>query len=187
MAKAKRKTRAAFNGATPTDEQMRGGEFRPEQIVEAGQTTRGVAYRRRPMIDILLSQRLLSFEEHRALRHYRHHADIADKSPVRDSLAIERFGGSGNGPGTEILNAQRVRDDCERAAGSLADILRAVVIYDQSLSQWAMERAGAIEECEMKQGKRVCRMKPRRNALAIAQLEIQVAAKRVMAELDAWG
>lgn len=186
MGKATKERVEAFDGALPTAEQMRDAAFRPEQIVERGQVVKSVAYRRRPMIDILYAADALSKAEYDAVKHYRHHADIADRSPVRDSLAIERHGGSGVGPGVEMINAIQVRDDCERAAGSLVDILRAVVVYDMSLSQWAIQRSGAVEECETdKKGRRTCRMKPRRNALHIAKLEIRIAAKRVQAELDA--
>lgn len=186
MGKATKAKVVPFDGLLPTDAQMASAEFRPQQIVEKGQVVAGVAYCRRPMIEILYTADVLSKAEYDALKHYRHHADIADRSMVRDSLAMERFGGSGVGPGVELVNAIQVRDDCERAAGSLIDILRAVVVYDMSLSQWAMQRSGAVEECETdKRGRRVCRMKPRRSALNIAKLEIQIAAKRVQAELDA--
>ncbi len=172
----------------PTAEQRQRGQFQLDDIVDKqpGGTsiTIGKAYRRRPMIEILDDQGVFSDAEIKALRHYRHHADIADRSPLRDSLNKQR-GGSGMGPTVELLNATRVRDDCERAAGTLVDILRAVVVYDWSLSQWAMERSGSIEECEVRKGKRVCRPKPRDSALRIARLDIQMAAKRVESELNA--
>lgn len=184
MGKATRERALAFDGMLPTDEQMQGGTFRPLQIVEKGQVVKGVAFCRRPMIDILADQGVLSDSEHKALRHYRHHADIADRSPMRDSLDRSR-GGNGTGPGIELLNAIRVRDDIERAVGSLCDILRAVVIYDMSLSQWAINQAGGIDELDARGKHAVWRIKPRRKALAIARLEIQMAAKRVEAEIAA--
>jgi hypothetical protein len=166
----------------PTDEQMAGGVFRLEDIVDRqGTGSRiGKAYRRQPMILSLRVQGLIDAEQFRALSHYRHHADLANRSPLRDSLCLQR-GGAGPGPSVSILNASRVRDDCERAAGSLADILRAVVIEDMSLSQWAMNRYGVIEERDGN----VSRPKPQKRGLQRAQLEIKVAAQRVQAELDA--
>jgi hypothetical protein len=172
----------------PTPEQARDARFDIEDITDKlpGDVTVkiGKAYRRRPMIDTLADQGVFSDAEHKALRHYRHHADIADRSPVRDSLNHQR-GGSGTGPTVEMLNAVRVRDDCERAAGSLVGILRAVVVDDMSLSQWAIRRYGSIEECEMRKGRQVCRQKPRDRALRFAKQDIQFAAKRVEAELNA--
>jgi hypothetical protein len=168
----------------PTPEQMADGAFRVEDITDkrdgGGTINIGKAYRRRPMILTLLAREIICQDQYRALAHYRHHADMADKSPIRDSLCIQR-GGAGLGPSVAILNAARVRDDCERAAGSLSDILRAVVVDDMSLSQWAINRAGALHELSGT----VIRLKPRRKALEIAQLEIKMAACRVQAELDA--
>jgi hypothetical protein len=173
--------------ASPPPEQLRAGTFAVEDITDKGRggvaIAIGKAYRRKPMIDVLLAQELLTRDEHKALKHYRHHADIADRSLVRDSLNRQR--GGSNGPTVTILNAVRIRDDCERAAGALVDILRAVVVYDHSLSQWAMDKAGAVEQCRDRKGKRICQMEPRKSALATAKLEIRVAAQRVMAELDA--
>lgn len=163
----------------PTSEQR--SAFSLERITDRrpGGTTvnLGRAYRRKPMIDTLAEQGILSDAEHRALKHYRHHADIADRSPVRDSLCMVRVGGESSGPTHNLLNAIQVAASCERAAGSLADILRSVAVYDQSLSQWAIDRSGGIDDGG--------RIKPRQKALAIARLEFQMAAKRVESELAA--
>lgn len=187
MARAGRKVRVMAEAIMgPTPEQA--NAFVLSEILDRdGATARklGKAYRRRPMIDMLLDQDIFTIAEHRALQHYRHHADIADRSPIRDSLARGLPSGGGDGPTVAMMNAVRVRDDCERAVGSLREILRAVVVYDQSLSQWAMAQFGSFEDCYQRKGKRVCQLKPRQKALAIAQLDIQIAAQRVQAELDA--
>ena len=175
----------------PPPEQMKAGEFELQEIVDRSPSGRmlaiGKAYRRRPMVAILYEQGLFSQAEYKALRHYRHHADIADRSPLRDSITtlMRVAGGTGAGPSVEMLNAIRVRDDCERAAGSLRDILRAIVVDDLSLSQWAMSKAGATERCEQRKGRRICWMVPSKKALAVAKLEITIVARRVQAELDA--
>ncbi|HYI43677.1 MAG TPA: hypothetical protein VD768_08665 [Sphingomicrobium sp.] len=173
----------------PTPEQM--SAFSVENIVDklpgGKQIVIGTAYRRKAMIDTLHDQGLFTTAEHKALRHYRHHADLADRSILPDSLGKRQGGGagSGDGPTRTLLNAIRVRDGCERAAGTLADILRAVVVYDMSLSQWAMVRDGATEKCRDRKGVRVCAMEPRAKAVEIARMEIRMAAQRVQAELDA--
>jgi hypothetical protein len=169
----------------PTREQI--AAFRLEDIVDHDRGKSIViakAYRRRPMIDTLLAQDILSHDEHKALKHYRHHADMADRSPVRDSLNLTR-GGSGLGPGLAVLNAEWIAAQCERAAGSLADILRAVVVDDVSLAQWAIRIGGAVERSYMRGGTPVVELRPRDNALASARLDIRMAARRVQAELDA--
>lgn len=171
----------------PTPEQMRSGRFDIEdthdKLPGGKQITIGKAYRRRPMIDTLADQGLFSEREFKALSFYRHCATIADKSPVKDSLDRQRYGGTGNGPTAAYLTACEVVRDCERAAGSLADILRAVAVDDISISDWAMKQAGAVEQCRDRKGKLVCRLEPRQGALRIAQLEIKIAAQRVEGEL----
>ena len=175
--------------AEPTNEQRADGSFDLLDVVDklpgGTSVSIGKAYRRRPMIDTLAEQGVFTAAEHKALKHYRHHADIADRSPTRDSLNMQRTGGSGTGPTVEMLNAVRVRGDCERAAGSLADILRAVVVDDMSLSQWAMRRGGSVETHRVRKGKSETTVEPKSGAVKIARLEIKAAAQRVQAELDA--
>lgn len=189
MGKAKRKAKDL--PIEPTPEQSRHSAFELSDIVDKAKggvtVTLGKAYRRVPMIDTLHEQGLFNDAEYKALKHYRHHADLADKSPLKDSLAnlVRISGGSGNGPTVTMLNAVRVRDDCERAAGSLADILRAVAVDDVSLSQWAMNRYGATERCRERKRGRVCTMEPGTEGLRVSQLEMKIVARRVQAELDA--
>ena len=187
-AKAKRKQRVAVEAVLgPTTEQMARGAFEIEDITEkregGSSISIGKAYRRRPMIETLGERGLFSEAELKALRHYRHHAIIAERSPLRDSLDQQRFGGNGTGPTVELLNAQRVRDDCERAAGSLCAILRAIAVEDLSLSQWAMSLSGSLEK-QRSDGKGT-RLEPKAGQLGIARMEMQMAAKRVEAELSA--
>lgn len=184
----RKKGRMPVEIAAPTPEQNREGAFIIDDVMDrraGGVSIRiGKAYRRQPMIDILRTAGILDAEDHRALRHYRHHADLADRSPIRDSLCLQR-GGNGAGPTVSTLNAARVRDDCERAAGTLADILRAVVVYDKSLSQWAIEQHGGVEECYKRKGGNIYQIKPRSGMLKRARMDIKMAAVRVRAELDA--
>lgn len=173
----------------PTPEQMRHCAFVEQDILDrtrdGKQRSIGKAHRRRPMIDILATQNLFTEAEHKALRHYRHHADIADRSPLRDSLAKGMPSSGRDGPTVIMLNAARVVRDCERAAGSLVDILRAVVVYDWSLSEWAIGRGSSREVCKPRRGKRYCWIEPHPKLLALAKQDIRIAAQRVQAELDA--
>jgi hypothetical protein len=169
----------------PDAEQI--GAFQEQDITDKRGATDiriGKAYRRVVQIAALHARHVLDEAQFKALFHYRHHAILADRSPLKDSLNKSPGGGDGS-CSIEILNACRVRDDCERAAGSLADILRAVVIDDLSLSQWAIHQGGAIERHETRKGKTVSYMRPRGKFLAIAQLEIVMAAIRVKNALDA--
>ena len=172
----------------PNEMQMARAQFDQSDIVDkrpgGGQVIIGKAFRRKPMVEILAGQGLFSAAEFKALTHYRHHADMADRSPIRDSLCLHRFGGTGH-PTVSLLNAIRIRDDCERAAGSLAPMLRAVIVDDASLSEWAIHRSGSVEVCRDRRGKLVCTIEPRRSALEMAKLEMQILAKRVEQELAA--
>jgi len=173
----------------PTPEQMAGGAFAIEDITDkrpgGGSITIGKGYRRKRMLETLFAQGVLAEDQFKALKHYRHHADIADRSPVKDSLG-KRIGGDGSGCGPTVntLNAIAVTRDCEAAAMGLKRMLRAVVVDDMSLSQWAIERAGGIEECYERKGKKVCQIKPRRHTLAVARMHIIEVARRVQSELD---
>lgn len=186
MKRGRRQRDAGIIG--PPAEQLAGAAFTIEDVTDksrgGGTITIGKAYRRQRMIDVLAASGAISEIEHRALRHYRHHADLADRSLVRDSLCLQR-GGAGAGMTLTTLNAVRVRDDLERAAGTLADILRAVAVYDMSLSQWAMNASGSIERQAERRGKPITLLEPKRKALEIAKLEIRIAAQRVEAELAA--
>ena len=168
--------------ASPTPEQMARGNFQLGEIRDVGpraSVTIGKAWRRVPMIYLLWLAKVIDHAEYKALYHYRHHADLADKSPIRDSLNIHR-GGGGNGIAFTTLNTCRVRDDCERAAGALADILRRVVVDDWSLAQWAIHRGGGIERPR----KRGTHIEAHPDYLILAKYEIRFAAQRVQSELD---
>lgn len=168
--------------APPTKEQV--GDFELSEILDKtsdGMREVGKAYRRKPMIMTLLSQGILSTREYKALHVYRHYAGLAEKSPIRDSLCIERNGGSGKGPTNEIIHAAGMVDRCEQAAESLADILRAVAVDDVSLAQWAIGKHGGKE----KRRARGTAIEASPVALGIARIEIKFAAGRVEAELAA--
>jgi hypothetical protein len=172
----------------PTAEQL--GAFDLAEIVEqrrgGGTVTIGKAYRRRRMIDVLFDAKVLSLEEHKALHVYRHNADLADRSPLRDSIAtLMMVRGSGDPPSVVILNAIRSRDDCERAAGSLRGILRAVAIDDVSLPQWVASQGFARERRRERNGRVDTWLEADQAKVKLAKIDIRVAAQRVQAELDA--
>lgn len=136
-------------------------------------------WRRRPMIATLHDQDFVNDDEYRALYHYRHHADLADRSPVRDSLCLER-GGRGAGPTATLVNALQTVRRIETAAGALAPILRAVVVYDTSLAAWAMARGGTVERRRMKRGREVTALEPHGAALELARSDMREAIGRVI-------
>lgn len=172
----------------PTPEQQREGGFVVQDVTDkrrgGGTITIGKAYCRRRQVEQLSASGLFTDEEAKALRHYRHHADLIERSPTRDSLCLQR-GGSGNGRTITFLNAAFLVGQVEAAVGSLADILRAVVVEDVSLSQWAIRRSGGIDTRRERKGRVVTAIEPKQKALAIAKLEMKLAAQRVASELRA--
>lgn len=171
----------------PTDEQQERAGYELGDVIDRDgprAISVGKAYRKVRMVEFLQQKGILTAEQAGALKHYRHHADMVDRSPTRDSLNQQR-GGSGDGPAFSILVAERVVQDVERAAGSLCNALRAIVVNDVSLIQWAIDQAGGIDDCRTIRGARVCRIRPRKYALDAAELEIRMVACRVQAELDA--
>lgn len=172
---------------SPTPEQMREGGFIVQDVTDkrrgGGTITIGKAYRRQRMVEQLTDSGMFTSEEAKALRHYRHHADTVERSPTRDSLCLQR--GGGHGPTVTYLNAAFLVGQVESAVGALVDILRAVVVEDVSLSQWAIRRAGALETRRQRKGRVVVAIEPKQKALAIAKMEIKFVAQRVASELSA--
>lgn len=172
----------------PTPEQI--GAFALEEVVErlrSGRTvTIGKAFRRRRMIDILHDAKVLSGDEHKALHTYRHNADLADRSPLRDSIAsLMMIRGSGEEPSIVLLNAASIAAACEQAAGSLCGILRAVVVDDVSLPQWVASQGFARQRTRTRGNRTDTWLEAHPRKVEMARLEIQIAAQRVQAELDA--
>jgi hypothetical protein len=173
----------------PTPELMARGGHELVEIVDRTPNGRSVsigkAFRRTRQVETLSAKGYFSEAEAKALKHYRHHADMTDRSPTKDSVAGLMMAGLGRGEDWDtpmcVVHASRVAGECEAAAGSLRDILRAVIVNDVSLSEWASLVGGSYEVVE----KGRTRMKPKRRMLEIAKLEIRMAAKRVQAELDA--
>ncbi len=173
----------------PTAEQMRGDRYAMQDITEKGRDgvaiLIGKAWRRVRMIDRLRDRKLITPHEHEALAAYQRKADVLDRSLTRDSLADRVGPGSGDGPTMALIEAGELVHRCEAAAGSLVDLLRAVVVHDRSLTEIAIERGGGVEAYHHRNGKRVGQIRPRRSVLGIVTLEMRVLAKRVAAEMDA--
>lgn len=172
----------------PTREQLRDGEFELMEINEkrkGGMIRLGKAYRRTPMIEVLYRQEVISDAELKALRTYRADADLVDRSPVRDSLDRSQGGDGGDGPLIEWLNASSIVRSCERAAGSLAPLLRAIVVDDWTLQRWVCSLGHGRDRRRERDGRVDTWVEADARQLKLARLDFQMAAKRVQAELDA--
>lgn len=154
----------------PTTEQMMHGCF----------ISAGMAHKRVPVIDTMLTRGQLSDAEHAALRHYRDQASLAERSSVKSCLDRSQAG-SGHGPGAAIISALLETSRIERSLGSLCDIARAIAVEDLSLSQWCVNKFGGRERWNGK-GEFVAIVPiNERQHMKLAQLEIKMAARRIIA------
>jgi hypothetical protein len=132
-----------IDATPPTPAQMKRDTYALETM--PGLRGKVARYRKIRQLEALQASGFITLHQYAALKHYRHHADIADKSLTKDSLAsFGQTGTSGNGIPFEVMNAIQVTTSIERAAGRLVDILRAVVVDDKSLSQWVKSCADGI-------------------------------------------
>jgi hypothetical protein len=190
MAKSRRKamaTKVKDEPMSPTPEQMARGRYEVGDVLDKQANGRtlviGKALRRRPMVSILAEKGYFTDREFKVLDLYRHSADTVARSPIPDSLNRERFGGHGDGPSAAYITALGIVEECEKAAGSLAGILRAIIVDEKSLNEWTIDRYGGVERCRQRGTKEVCVIEPRAAHLAMARFEIKLAARRVEEEV----
>lgn len=175
MVWGKKRPKAANDSAEPTPEQIERGTWQ--------RTLR--TYRRVPVIQTLWEQGKLSDRQYKALAHYATKVEETERSPSRDSLDPSPKGG-GNGMPPFSIRAELERAELESALGGLRDIAFAMTFRDLSLSQWAMERGGAVERRRINKGGTVVTwFEPSRGSLKIAALEIKFAGERLAAAIAA--
>jgi hypothetical protein len=133
-----------------------------------------------PPIDTLLTNGKLTEDEHRALTYYRDQADMANRSPLKDSLNKTVGGGEGQGLSAAIVSAMIATARIEREMGQLADIARAVAVDDLSIAQWCIRKYGGRERYDGN-GRFVCFVPVREvQNVKLALLELRLAAHRIV-------
>ena len=145
ISRSKRRGRKLDEVTPPTPEQMNHARFEVQdthdKLPGGKQIAIGKSYRRVRMLEELNAKGFFTDKQAKALANYRNYADMSDRSVMRDSLCIPRHGGSGDGLTRTQVDAEQMTELCERAAGSLAELLRSVVVYDMRLSQWVITRS----------------------------------------------
>ena len=132
-----------------------------------------------PPIDTLLANDKITEDEHRALTYYRDQADMANLSPLKDSLNKSVSGGGGQGLSAAVTSAILATARIERDMGQLSDIARAVAVDDLSLNQWCIRKHGGRERYDSK-GRFVCIVPVREvKNVKIATMELRMAAHRI--------
>ncbi len=181
MAKAKRKTRPqAPDIIAPTPEQQRRGTFRQGGIWATGQNERdGVAFRREPVIVLLLASGVLSRAEFDALDYYRDQASRAEKSPVKSCCDNSPKGSGHFGPGAAIISSMLETGRIERDLGVLRDIARAVAVDDKSIQEWCVDHYGGRERYG--KGGKFIGIVPNneKDSIRMATMELKMAARRI--------
>ena len=163
-----RKQKAKLDDRTPpTAEQMARGEFRSQ----------GMAYKRVPVIETILSRGQLTEREYIALSYYRDQASLADRSPLKSCIDFSVSGGD-NHPSAALASAMLETARMERDMGSVWPIARAVAVDDVSLTQWCIDEYGGRER--YKNGKCIAIVPAVDNAVSIALLELKMAAGRIV-------
>lgn len=133
-----------------------------------------------PPIDTLLTNGKITEDEHRALTYYRDQADMANRSPLKDSLDKSVSGGDGQGLSAAVTSAILATARIERDMGQLSDIARAVAVEDMSLNQWCIRKHGGRERYDGK-GRFVCMVPVREiENMKIALIELRFAAHRIV-------
>lgn len=157
MARKRKKHRKATQGAGGAEKRF----LRPTGEREAHNDTisAGVARRIVPPIDTLYKRGKLTDAQFAALAYYRDQANLANRSPVKDSCDFSIGGGDG-GPGVAITSAMLETSKMEHKLGSLCGIAQAVARDDWTLTRWCIEQHGGRERYDSKG--RFVAMVPRR-------------------------
>ena len=132
-----------------------------------------------PPIDALRNAGKLTDERHAMLAWYAEQVAIGERSPIRDSLNQERYGGDAE-PSAAIVSALMNVGRIERDLGSLLDIARAVAVDEWTVCRWCIEKHGGRPRYNDK-GQFVCMVpNAERKVTAIALMELNMAADRIV-------
>lgn len=170
MAKSnRRKKPKTDNRIPPTPEQIARGEF----------TSAGMAYRRVPVIETMLTRGQITDREYLVLDYYRQQASLADSSPIKSNIDFSLTGGD-LGPAAAITSAILETARIERDMLSCWAIARAVAVDDISLTEWCIRQHGGRERYGPK-GNFIAMVPVReKNVIGEALRELRTAARRIV-------
>jgi len=135
----KRSKRADVTVVRPTDERETHNEFRYA----------GVARRTKPPIETLKENEHLSQEQYDVLKFYAEQAQLAEKSPGRDSCDFSVRSGSGE-PSMAIVSARIQTAVMENRMAQFVSVGRAVACDEMTIAQYCIERFGGRERYDKK-------------------------------------
>ena len=180
MAKANRKRpMPEITGIDATPERMAKGDAVIVEALRTGQERMTKARRLKPPIDVLRDTHKLDERRHAMLAWYAEQVAIGERSPLKDSLNQDRYGGDAE-PSAAIVSALLNVARIERDLGSLLPIARAVAVDEIDLIAWCIREHGGRERLDGK-GKFVCMVPVAESrVMPIALLELCMAADRIV-------
>lgn len=170
MAKSNRKRKPKSDDRMPpTPEQMARGEYH----------SAGMAYKRIPVIETMLTRGQLTDREFVVLDYYRQQASLADKSPLKSCIDFSVNGGD-TAPSAAITSALLETARIERDMQSLWPLARAVAVDDVSLTEWCIRQYGGRERYGPK-GNFIAMVPVReKSVVGQAMMELKMAARRIV-------
>lgn len=170
MGKSRTKKKAKVDDRiAPTAEQQARSDFH----------SAGMAYKRIPVIDTMLTRGQLTDKEHLALSYYRDQASLADKSPIKSCIDFTVTGGD-HGPSAAITSAILETARMERDMLSCWRIARAVAVDDISLTEWCIKQYGGRERYGPK-GNFIAVVPVReKSVIGLALMDLKHAARRIV-------
>ena len=179
--KAKRKPVERFEEFAPTPEQRAKGEFIQGGNLATSATERaGLAYRRKPVIDVLRDEHKLTQRQYDGLARYRTVALVAERSELKSCID---FSVRGNGEDRRHFGLRMNIElgKLETELHGLAPIARAVAVGDVTLSQWAVDQSGGKERLRGA----VVAIEPTPAAFKDAWMDIRMAGEWLAAAIGA--
>lgn len=178
---AKRKE-AKIDAIEPTPEQIARDNYTFERETARGQVLKG-HYRKERQLEILSKAGIFTDDQSKILSQYRDAADRYYRSPYKDSLNKDVVGDPvGDGPLLSKIDRGGRIAKYEEAAGSLVDILRAVIVNDKSPASWAIEKHGSRNHCKTVRGVEKCYPEAKEWAVKRAKDELRLAARWILAD-----
>ena len=167
MAKRKRKP-AIDDRIAPTPEQMARGDFHSV----------GMAYKRVPVIDTMLTRGQITDRQYIALAYYRDQASLADRSPLKSCIDFSVTGGDSH-PSAALASAMLETSRIERDMGSAWQLARAVAVDDISLTEWCIAQHGGRERYNS-DGNVIAIVPMGYKSVEFALMELKMAAGRIV-------
>jgi hypothetical protein len=139
----------------------------------------GMAYKRVPVIDTMLTRGQITDRQYVALAYYRDQASLADRSPLKSCIDFSVNGGDSH-PSAALASAMLETARIERDMGSVWQLARAVAVDDVSLTEWCIKHDGGRKRYNDKG--RVIAFVPTsgKNAVPLALVELKTAAGRIV-------